>query len=207
MPTRLVAVSVFLVQPWIVDAQTARPPRFDAGIYAGGSVPLGESKDSASAGYHVSGIVYAAINSALDVTIEVAFNKLGDKTLSEGATFREVGTNALSGIAGVVIHPRVTSGDERGRNAISPYAFAGVGAYRFRFDYVCRGLGCPIPERDGRSETSLGFNAGGGATVRLKAIRTFFQLAYHTVLPNGARNWNTTLLLVSFGLKLPLGRK
>jgi opacity protein-like surface antigen len=203
----LVAVSLLLVQPWTVEAQTARPPRFDAGIYAGGSVPLGESKDSSSAGYHVGGIVDTTINRAMDVTIEVAFNKLGDKTLSEGATFREVGTNALSGTAGVMIHSRVTSGDVRGRKAISPYVSAAVGAYRFRFDYVCRGLECTGPERDGRSETRWGLNAGGGATVRLKAIRTFFQVSYHAIFPNRGQSVNTTLLLASFGLRLPVSSK
>jgi hypothetical protein len=204
---RVVVVSAFLVLPWTLDGQRATPPRFDAGIYAGGSVPLGESKDSANAGYHIGGIVYTAIKSALDLSIDVAFNKLGDKILSEGTTFREVGTNALSGIAGVVIHPRVTSGDERRRNPMSPYALAGVGAYRFRFDYVCRGLACTGPEREGRSETRLGLNAGAGATIPLKTIRTFFQVAYHVILPKAGRNGNTSLLLASFGLKLPVSRK
>jgi hypothetical protein len=203
---RLIAFSTFLVLPWALDAQGAKPPRFEAGIYAGGSIPLNKSSDSANTGYHVGGIVHTPINSAMDVSIDVAFNKLGDKTLSEGATFREVGTNALSGIAGVVIHPRVISDDERGMIPISPYVLAGLGAYRFRFDYVCRGLACTGPEREGRSETRWGLSAGAGATVRLKAIRTFLQVAYHAILPNG-ENGNTTLLLASFGLRLPVSRK
>jgi hypothetical protein len=203
---RLIAGSAFLALPWTLDAQTAMPPRFEAGIYAGGSVPLAKSRDSANAGYHVGGIVYTAVNNVLDVTIDIAFNKLGDKTLSEGATFREVGTNVLSGTAGAVIHTRGNSGYERPGNAISPYGLAGIGAYRFRFDYVCQGPACIGPERDERSETRWGVNVGAGVTVPLRGIRTFSQVAYHAIFPKGGKNTNATLLVASFGLKLPISR-
>lgn len=204
---RLAAVSGVLILPWVADAQIATPPRFEAAIYGGGSIPLGESRDSANAGYHLGGIAFTAVNNVLDVRIDAAFSKLGDKTLSEGATFREVGTNLLSGTVGAEIHLGSTPAAERGRNTISPYLLAGVGAYRFRFDYVCRGLGCTGPERDGRSETRWGLNTGAGATVPLRGMRTFFQVAYHAILPKGSKNGNTTLLLASFGLKLPINRR
>jgi hypothetical protein len=204
---RRVAVTAFLALPWALDAQIAAPPRFEAGVYAGGSFPLGAARDSANAGYHVGGMGSTAVNGVLDVRVDFAFNKLGDKILSEGATFREVGTNLLSGTASAVIHRRGTPGDARGRRAISPYLVAGGGAYRFRFDYVCRGLACTGPERSGRSETRWGFNAGAGATVPLRGIGTFFQVSYHAILPKGGGNSSTTLFLTSFGLKVPVSRR
>lgn len=204
---RLVAVSAVLILPWGLDAQITRYPRFEAGIFAGGSLPVAESRDSANAGYHVGAIASTRITSALDVSIDVTFSKLGDKTLSEGATFREVGTNVLAGTTGLVIHPRVTSGEDSRRPPVSPYVLAGVGAYHFRFDYVCRGVACTGPERDGRSEVSWGFHAGAGATMRVIGVRTFLQVSYHAIPPTNSDGENTTLLQASFGLKVPAGSK
>ena len=184
----------------------ATPRRFGAGVYAGGSFPVGEFRDSAKTGYHVAGLASARVNNILDVRIDVVFNKFSDKLLSEGPAFREVGTNLLFGTVGAELRPDGTSATESVRNRISPFLLAGVGAYRFHFDHVCRGLGCTGPEREQQSVTTWGLNIGAGAMVPLKGMRTFFQAGYHAMLPNG-KNWNTTLLLASFGLELPTNRR
>ncbi len=99
------AASAFFVLSYEAEAQIAPTTHFGAGIYTGGSLPLADFTDSAKAGYHVGGTVDRTVNKFLDLRIDVAFNKLSDKTLSEGTTFREVGTNLLFGTLGAKVHP------------------------------------------------------------------------------------------------------
>ena len=193
-PLWLAAISAFFALSYAVEGQIAPTAHIGAGIYAGGSLPLADFTDSAKAGYHVGGMVDRTLNNVLDIRIDVVFNKLSDKTLSEGTTFREVGTNLLFGTLSTKVHPVGST--------TSPYLLAGVGIYRFRFDFVCRGIACTGPEREGQSATNLGFNAGAGATVRVRGMRPFFQVGYHAIVPKGGQNGRNALMLASFGLML-----
>jgi hypothetical protein len=196
---------MLIVLPCLAEAQIASQRRFDAGVYAGGSFPLGLFTDSAKAGYHVAGAASVRVNGGLNVRIDVVFNKLSDKVLTEGVTFREVGTNVLAGSVGVEL--RNPGASERNRNTISPYLLAGGGAYRFHFDYVCRGAACTGPERNERSEMRWGLNTGLGTTVALKGITTFVQVTYHAIFPKAEKDGTATLFLASFGLMLPVNRR
>ena len=190
----LTAVPATLVLSSGAQGQITPTPRYSAGVYAGGTIPLGEFADSTKAGYHVGGMVDRALNNVLEIRIDAVFNKLSDKTLSEGTTFREVGTNLLFGTLSAKVHPV--------RDTISPYLLAGVGIYRFRFDFVCRGVACTGPEREGESATNLGFNAGAGASVRVRHFRPFLQAGYHAILPKAGQHGHDALILVSLGLML-----
>ena len=196
------AASAFFVLSYEAEAQIAPTTHFGAGIYTGASVPLADFTDSAKAGYHVGGTVDRTVNKFLDLRIDVAFNKLSDKTLSEGTTFREVGTNLLFGTLGAKVHPVRDAPSARGGSRISPYLLVGVGIYWFHFDFVCRGLACTGPEREGQSATNLGFNASAGAIGRVRGVRPFFQVGYHAIVSNGRQNDHNALMLASLGLQL-----
>ena len=196
------ALTGVLLLPLCAAAQVAATPRYGTGVYAGGSFPLERLRDSANFGYHAGGMVQNVVREALDVRLDVVFNKLSDKTLSEGATFREVGTNMLFASLGAELHSVRSSGAPRLRKTVAPYLLAGAGVYRFRFDNVCRGAGCLGPERNESTETSWGLNLTGGATAPVLGMSTFIQVGYHMMLPKGASDPLSSLILVSMGLKL-----
>jgi opacity protein-like surface antigen len=197
----LAAVSAFCAPASAAEAQKAAPGSLGAGVYGGVSFPLGDFKDSAKPGYHVGAMIDRHAINALSIRLDIAFNKFSDKTLSGGATFREVGTNLLFGTLGAELSSAGGPVAPARGNRTYPYLLAGVGAYRVRFDFVCRGPACEGPERVGKSDTNWGLNIGAGSTVPIIGVTAFLQVGYHLILPTSDENENTAIALASLGLK------
>ncbi len=181
-----------------MEAQSADHPDFGIGVYGGAVFPLNDLRDSAKTGYHVGGMLDRRVSNFLAVRLDVAFNKFSDKTLTDSPTFREVGTNLLFGTVSVEVFPSRGANATAHKSALRPYLLAGSGAYRFRFDHVCRGPACGGPERVGTSSTNLGFNVGAGSIVSVSRWTTFWQAGYHITLP---KSGSTRLLLASLGIR------
>lgn len=195
LPPLLAALSAFFA-PGSVEAQIATPSSFGAGIYTGGSLPVGHFRNTTQPGYHIGGTIDLASSNLFGPRLDVAFNKFSDKPTA----FGEVGTNLLFGTLGAELKPGANSPAPAGRKIVSPFLLAGAGVYRIRFDIVRTRPGGTEPPRETQSDIHFGLNLAGGADLPVYSLRTFAQVGYHTLFPKRGQDGNTSMFLASVGL-------
>ena len=136
---------------------------------AGVSVPSGDFKTFVSNGFNVTGSVgWHKWNSPIGIRADVGYDRFGLKSGYTGSS-----PNIWSGLGEVTLKiPQVL--------AVSPYAVAGGGFYRFS-DYGAN-----------TAQTKGGWNAGGGITFGVGEAKVFLESRYmHVSLPVGTKNSTT----------------
>ena len=173
--------AAIVTAPAAVQAQS--PVRFGAAV--GATFPMGDLKDAADWGYHVSGsITGKPMMSPVGIRGEVMWNRLTGKDFDTGlgGTVKGPDLNVLAGIVNAEI----------GMSGIGakPYLIGGVGMYR---------LSASGDNTDGSSsETKFGFNVGGGIDFGLAGFSSFIEARFHSVQTSGS---STNLVPVSFGIR------
>lgn len=152
------------------------------GAAAGVTAPVGDFRNAAESGYHVTGLVTVGIP-LLPVggRLEGSFSEFNYKNTTNSAKARIV-----SGTANVVLS---TPG------FIGPYLIGGIGAYHSTAE--CSGCST--------SSTKVGYNGGGGLQLGLAGISVFVEARYHYVPgandpTNGGVKSSTQFIPLSVGV-------
>jgi hypothetical protein len=143
---------------------------------AGAAVPNGDFGDVVKTGFNVTGSVgWHKWNSPIGLRADVGYDRFSFKS-----GFTGTNPNIWSGLGEVTLKiPQVM--------AVSPYAVAGGGFYRFNDDGT------------GSSTTKGGWNAGGGITFGMGAAKLFLESRYmHVNTPGKATTYYPVILGFSF---------
>ena len=183
------------------QAQFRQP---QAGIYAGGTIPVGDLKEDSNTGWHIGGLVKARVTGAVDVRLDVAYTKFGSKDFNFGTATVNAESNVLYGTLNAELNLGPDSAAYPGDDSISPYITAGPGVYRLEFEATCTGA-CTGFDGDADSKTKVGYNIGAGANIPLRGFHTFAEVRYHrfgATFPSTAQDGSATMLTASFGVKI-----
>jgi opacity protein-like surface antigen len=195
--TAVVAASFFTLRA--AEAQSDIPRAFAVGVYAGGSMPVGDFKSRTDLGYHAGVFGSTTVAGSLSIRLDGAYSDFGKKVITFADTVITAGTT--------VLHTTLDAQYDLGRQSEMavgggsiPYISGGVGFYKVSYDDSCTGPGCSLFVIGKGSETRWGLNAGAGATFFLSGFTPFIDVHYHTMTPK-AGGIRLNMLLASFGLK------
>jgi len=179
---RLVRTSALLLLSSIAFSLPALGQKtYALGAGGGGAIPVGKLSDTQSTGYN--GLVVLAIGVA-DLPIGVRFDGVYSKFQYRTAP---VGSPSASDLrVGAALGNLIFAFS--GTNA-KPYVVVGSGLYNTKGD---------IP--GAKSQNSLGFNAGLGATFGLGPVAAFLESRYHTISRKDAKGGVIQFVPITVGL-------
>ena len=179
---RIVRTSALLLLSSIAFSLPALGQKtYALGAGGGGAIPVGKLSDTQSTGYN--GLVVLAIGVA-DLPIGVRFDGVYNKFVYRTAP---VGSPSASDLrVGAALGNLIFAFS--GTNA-KPYVVVGGGLYNTKGD---------IP--GAKSQNSLGFNAGLGATFGLGPVAAFLESRYHTISRKDAKGGVIQFVPITVGL-------
>lgn len=169
--SRLVGIAAMAALPAIAQAQsttTSRPVSF--GVSGGASIPTGDFGDASDVGYTLGGHVLLA-PASLQM---LAFR--GDVTFDSWKTKSTIGdgsTRALGVMGNVILKPGSAM-------SIKPYAIGGLGLVNSKSKGSVTSGGVTVTV-EGKSNSDLGAQIGGGLEFQLSGFTTFIEAKYMTV--------------------------
>ena len=179
---RLVRTSVLLLLSFIAFSPPALGQKtYALGVGGGGAIPVGKLSDTQSTGYN--GLVVLAIGVA-DLPIGVRFDGVYNKFVYRTAPVGSPSASDLRVAAALGNLIFAFSG-----TSAKPYVLVGGGLYNTKGD---------IP--GAKSQNSLGFNAGLGATFGLGPVAAFLESRYHTISRKDAKGGVIQFVPITVGL-------
>jgi hypothetical protein len=177
----LFAASPLLAQEGVGMGSYANPVSF--GIFAGGTVPLGDFADFASTGWHVGALLqWNSPSLPIGIRVDGAYHNFGVDSEFEN---QDASPSMIVGtINGVWMFPSTST--------VRPYLIGGGGIYNERCNQC-------------ESQTKPGLNGGIGVTVPLSGITTIIEARFHMVfdsedITGGGSTSNRTFVPISVGI-------
>jgi hypothetical protein len=182
------------------EAQSGFGTRPTAGVFGGLSNPRGAFRQEAGLGWHAGALAKIRAYQSIDARIDGTYVKLGGEELAGTEATVTTDVKMTLGTINALVNLGPDSAEYSGDNSVSPWLIAGLGIYRVDFQAVCSGSCETFNDPGVRSHT--GFNLGGGMTVPLAGIRTFFEIRYHRIFRDQDQGGSRILVLASAGVKI-----
>ena len=171
------------------NAQTQSPVGF--GVFAGGSLPVGDFGDVGGTGWHAGALIdWRSPLFPVGIRGDLAYHQFGSKD-----------TGFIAG-GGVTFTPKLVVGTLNlvwsfpvsAESAVSPYIIGGGGFYNERGSCTnCNNA--PIV-----SETKFGLNGGAGVMVSLSGFGSLIEARYHLIFDSDATTSNSSFITLSAGI-------
>jgi hypothetical protein len=164
-----------------VAGPAARPLSY--GLAVGAIIPTGSTGDLHNTGWHIQGLMtWMRPASSFGLRGDVAYSRLGGKTISVGSTSVRADDRTLLFFTGNIVWMRRPDAASSGS---TPYFLAGVGLYRTRGSRT--GTSTSGSERLDERSTEFGINLGAGLAYRFGSASLFIETRFHNVF-NGTLN-------------------
>lgn len=160
------------------NAQTQSPVGF--GVFAGGSLPVGDFGDLGGTGWHAGALVdWRSPLLPVGIRGDLAYHQFGSK--NNFTPKFVVGTVNL-----------VWSFPASAESALSPYVIGGGGFYNRRGS--CTNCGNTV------SDTKFGLNGGAGVMVPLSGFGSLIEARYHLIFDSSETTSNSGFITISAGI-------
>ena len=160
--------SVGLLAAWVgalsapLPLGAQRPISLGAG--GGASVPQGDLRDGANAGWHALGTVaVSTLMQPLGLRLDVAYNRFAFSDELRDAVGEDGDQTTVSATLNATYRLPMTN------SPLSPYLISGLGAYRTECSLE---FGCD-------ASTRFGWNVGLGTRLYVLRVRSFLEARYH----------------------------
>lgn len=179
--TWLVGIASLAAMPVLAQAQSTDSRPISFGVSGGASIPMGDLGDVADVGYNLGAhvLLMPASMTHLSFRGDVSFDRWSYKGTGAGLI------NAKSRVLGVTANAIFKSAQEM---AIKPYVIGGGGLYNGKVT---------SDVLDGKSESKLGLQGGGGLEFKLSGFTTFVEAKYVNVFGDASLSY----LPVTFGIR------
>jgi hypothetical protein len=203
---RQALLALLILAAMSTNAKAQLLARPTLGVFGGVTTPRGDFQDEVSNGWNAGVLIKARLYRALDIRLDGAYSKLGEKTviipvnnLEDTVIFHTDGTLPF-GTLNVHANLGPDSAEYPGDNTVTPHVLAGIGIYELDYKLTCAGP-CEGFETVPKQK-HMGLNVGGGATVPVFGVRMFFEARYHRISRKPEDGDARTLITVSAGLRI-----
>ncbi|HEY4954315.1 MAG TPA: hypothetical protein VII02_05470 [Gemmatimonadaceae bacterium] len=168
-----VMVAIALQTPAVANAQGANPVGF--GLFAGGSIPIGDFGNIGGTGWHAGGLVdWKSPLFPVGIRGDLAYHKFGSKN-----NFTPEWINGTLNI--------VWSFPTASESVFTPYLIGGGGFYNKRGS--CTNCG-----------TKGGVDGGAGLSVPLSGFGSLIEARYHLIFDSQAGTSKSSFIAISAGI-------
>jgi len=175
-----VMVAIALQTPAVANAQGANPVGF--GLFAGGSIPIGDFGNIGGTGWHAGGLVdWKSPLFPVGIRGDLAYHKFGSKN--------NFTPELINGTLNIVWSFPTAS-----ESVFTPYLIGGGGFYNKRGS--CTNCGNTVIV----SETKGGINGGAGLSVPLSGFGSLIEARYHLIFDSQAATSKSSFIAISAGI-------
>ena len=202
---RQLLLTVLLLAAATTNAKAQLLARPTLGSFGGVMTPRGDFQDEVGNGWHAGVLLKARLYRALDIRVDGAYSKLGEKTVVIPVTLQDTvrfHTDGTLPFGTLDVHANLgpDSAEYPGDNTVTPHVLAGIGIYQLDYQLTCTG---PCEGFDTvPKQKHMGFNVGGGAAVPVLGVKTFFEARYHRISRKPEDGDARSLITVSAGLRI-----
>jgi hypothetical protein len=181
------------------QAQSGFLTRPAIGVFGGVSIPRGDFNFESDLGGHVGALASIRVYKQLDARVDGAWHKFPKTKLEGQLATIETDVSLIDATFTGVLNLGPDSSSYPGDRSVSPYVFAGGGAYNLEYDATCSGS-CQAfipPEK----KTHAGFNIGFGTNATFGGFHPMVEGRYHRIFRSEDVGGARTFWTVSAGIR------